>query len=53
MLSIQDLRWYAAVEALADGTVVLIGGFKHIRRLREQELPQRRSRVRRWSLTIC
>ena len=23
----QDLRWYAAAEALADGTVVLIGGF--------------------------
>jgi hypothetical protein len=27
LLSMQDLRWYAAAEALADGTVVLIGGF--------------------------
>ena len=23
----QDMRWYAAAEALADGTIVLIGGF--------------------------
>ena len=23
----QDMRWYAGTEALADGTVVLIGGF--------------------------
>ena len=27
VFSMQDLRWYAAAEALADGTVVLIGGF--------------------------
>ena len=27
VLSMQDSRWYAAAEALADGTIVLIGGF--------------------------
>lgn len=26
-LSLQDMRWYSAAEALGDGTVVLIGGF--------------------------
>ena len=45
MLSMQDLRWYAAAEALADGTIVLIGS---VVRLRQQELAQRRSRVRSW-----
>ncbi|KAF9218908.1 glyoxal oxidase [Gyrodon lividus] len=27
VLSMQEARWYAGVEALADGTIVLIGGF--------------------------
>jgi hypothetical protein len=27
VLSMQEMRWYSAAEALADGTIVLIGGF--------------------------
>ena len=27
VLSLQEMRWYSAAEALADGTIVLIGGF--------------------------
>jgi len=27
ILSMQEMRWYSAAEALADGTIVLIGGF--------------------------
>lgn len=27
VLSLQEMRWYSAAEALGDGTVVLIGGF--------------------------
>ena len=43
---LQEMRWYSAAEALADGAVVLICGFAIVRWQRQQDHAQRRPHIR-------